>query len=58
MNLYRITLTIEDECQAKDQEEAWVKFQERVKGGYYGPTMADVEFIEEVQAEEAAAAEE
>ena len=49
MNLYRLTLNIDDEMQAETHEEAWVKFQERIKRGYYGPTKENVEFIEEVR---------
>jgi len=48
MNLYRLTLDIDDEIQAETLEEAWVKFQERVRKGYYGPTKENVEFLEEV----------
>ncbi len=54
MNLYRLTLNIDDEIQAETHEEAWVKSQELVKSGYYGPTRENVEFLEGVQAEEAA----
>ena len=52
MRRYRVTLTIEDEIEAATHEEAWVKFSERVKRGYYGPTKEDVEFIEEVEVAE------
>ncbi len=55
MNLYRLTLNIDDEVQAETHETAWIKFLARVKEGYYGPTRENVEFIEEVQVEEAAA---
>lgn len=58
MYTYRLTLNIDDEIQAETHEEAWIKFQERVKRGYYGPTKEDVEFLEEVRVEEAARAEE
>ncbi len=54
MNLYRLTLNIDDEMQAETHEGAWVKFQARVREGYYGPTRENVEFIKEVREEEAA----
>ena len=52
MNLYRLYLRIEDELPAETHEGAWVKFQERVKRGYYGPTRENVEFIGEAREEE------
>ena len=55
MNLYRLTLNIDDEIQTETHEEAWIKFRERVTSGYYGPTEKDVEFLQEVVVEEAAA---
>lgn len=58
MNLYRLTLSIDDEIQAETHEEAWGKFQERVKSGYYGPTKENVDFLEEVRVEEAVTSEE
>lgn len=58
MNVYRMTLDIDDEVQAETHEEAWVKFYERIKRGYYGPTLENVQLIEEVRVEEAAAPEE
>jgi hypothetical protein len=48
MNIYRFTLTIDDDTKAETLEEAWGKFSERVKRGYYGPTKENVEFMEEV----------
>lgn len=54
MNLYRLTLNIDDEMQADTYEVAWIKFQERVKRGYYGPTKENVEFLEEVREVETA----
>lgn len=54
MNVYRLTLNIDDEMQADTHEVAWIKFQERVKRGYYGPTKENVEFLEEVREVETA----
>jgi len=58
MKLCRLTLNIDDEIQAETHEEAWEKFQGRVKRGYYGPTKENVEFLEEVRVEETPASEE
>ena len=51
MNKYRVTLTIDDELNAETEEEAWGKFSELLKSGYYGPIKENVEFLEEVPAE-------
>ena len=52
MRRYRLILDIEDEIEARTHEEAWVKFLDLVKRGYYGPTRDDVEFQGEVPEEE------
>ena len=52
MNLYRLFMTIEEELEAETHEEAWVKFRERVREGYYGPTRDDIEFVGTVREEE------
>ena len=49
---YRLTMTIEDELVTRTHEEAWVKFVDLIKRGYYGPTRDDVEFQGEVPEEE------
>jgi hypothetical protein len=48
MNRYRLLMTIDDDIEAKDLDEAWEKFRNRIKEGYYGPTIGNVEFIGEV----------
>ncbi len=48
MDIYRFSLSIEDEITAESQEEAWKIAKDRVVGGFYGPTQANIEFLEEV----------
>mgnify|MGYP001112394961 CR=1 FL=1 len=49
MYVYRISLTIEDEVLAETKREAWKQFTERIREGFYGPTINEVEEIEEVE---------
>lgn len=49
MNSYRLSMTIEDEVVAPTHYEAFLKFRERFKEGFYGPDQEDVEFVEEVE---------
>lgn len=57
MNLYTFSFSVEDNIQAESLEEAWKIARERVVSGFYGPTQANLEFIEELpeEAEEVAA---
>lgn len=49
MNRYRLSLTIEDEAEARTPYEAFLTFRDRFKEGFYGPPRENVEFIEEVE---------
>ena len=58
MNLYRIVLNAEDEVKAETALDAWGIFKKNMDHGVYGPTIADVELIEEGKEEEEVLAEE
>jgi len=48
MNIYRLYIDIDDQIKAESREEAWKIAKEKVIGGFYGPTQANLEFIEKV----------
>lgn len=52
MNIYRVVLNIDEEVKADTALNAWGIFKENLDRGVYGPTLADVELIEEVREEE------
>ena len=47
MKTYRIYITIEDQVSAEDRFHAFTLFLQRLGAGYYGPTMEEIEEIEE-----------
>lgn len=54
MQVYRFTFTIDDTIKAESLVEAWTVIKDRIDDRYYGPTIANLEFVEEtVETEEA-----
>jgi len=52
MQVYRFTFTVDDEIKAESLVEAWEVVKARIDDRYYGPTIANLEFVEEtVEAE-------
>lgn len=54
MKIYRYTLIIDDEIQAETLEEAWAIVKARDEDNWYGPTIANLEFISETSEQAAA----
>jgi len=48
MKKYEFTLNIYEIIEAESQEEAWRIAKDRVVSGFYGPTQANLEFLEEL----------
>jgi len=48
MNLYRFSFSVDEEIKAETKEEAWKIVKDSISVGYYGPTQANVEFLEEI----------
>ena len=54
MQVYRFTFTVDDTIKAESLVEAWSVIKDRIDDRYYGPTIANLEFVEEtVETEEA-----
>lgn len=51
MNKYRLSMIVEDEATGQTHYEAYLRFRERFKEGFYGPRQEDVTFVEEVPEE-------
>ena len=47
MQVYRFTFTVDDTIKAESLVEAWNIIKDRIDDRYYGPTIANLEFIEE-----------
>ena len=52
MNTYRVALNVDEEVKAETPLEAWQVFKSDLDNGVYGPTIKDVELIEEGKEEE------
>ncbi len=49
---YKLTVSIEDEIEAEDLDEAWDTFKTRFEDRFYGPTIKDIEDMGEILEEE------
>ena len=49
---FRLSITIEDEIEADDLDEAWDKFRSRIEDRFYGPTKENIEDLGEIIEEE------
>jgi len=47
MKIFHYTLTIDDEIRAETLEDAWQVVKARDEDNWYGPTIANLEFIGE-----------
>ena len=54
MQVYRFIFSIDDTIKAESLEEAWSIIKARDEDNWYGPTIANLEFIEEIKEEEVA----
>lgn len=51
MKIYRYSLHIDDEIPAESIEEAWGVVKARDEDNWYGPTIANLEFVREITEE-------
>ena len=49
---FRLSLTIDDEIEADDIDEAWDRFKSRIEDRFYGPTKDNIEDLGELPEEE------
>ena len=49
---FRLSLTLEDEIEADDIDDAWDKFKGRFEDRFYGPTKDNIEDLGEIIEEE------
>ena len=49
---FRLALSIEDEIEADNLDQAWNKFKGRIEDHFYGPTKDNIEDLGEIIKEE------
>ena len=51
MKIFRFSFNLDDEIRAETLEAAWKILKTREQDGWYGPTIANLEFIREEEEE-------